>query len=147
MNQTKLHAQLIAHEGLRLHTYKDTEGILTIGVGHNLLANPLPPQYDIVNGITHEQALEILDDDLKKTYHFLDFKCPWWASLDECRQRAIVDLAFDLWERLLGFHKMIAAIEGHEWNIASTELLNSTFAHQTGKRATDLAHQIFTGTD
>lgn len=147
MDQAKLHAQLILHEGLVLHAYKDTEGILTIGVGHNLLANPLPSKYDIVNGITREQALEILDEDLKKTYDFLDSKCVWWKDLDECRQRAIVDLAFDLRERLLGFKHMIVAIQGHEWNLAATELLSSKFAHQVGKRATDLTHQILTGTD
>lgn len=48
-------------EGVVLHVYKDIVGIPTIGVGHVLL-----PGESFPNGITREQALEILAKDVRK---------------------------------------------------------------------------------
>jgi lysozyme len=48
-------------EGTVLHVYKDIVGIPTIGVGHVLL-----PGESFPNGITREQALEILAKDVRK---------------------------------------------------------------------------------
>lgn len=137
MDLAKLRAQLVKHEGLRLLPYVDTVGKLTIGVGHNLTDN----------GLTAMQCMFILDDDVKDTINFLTTHCPWWATLDEVRQRAIADLAFNLKGKLLEFKNMIAAIQAKDWGKASTELLNSKFATQTGTRAADLAAQLLTGKD
>lgn len=137
MDYTKLRTQLIKHEGLKLKPYTDTVGKLTIGVGHNLTDN----------GLTMMQCMFILDDDVKDTIEFLSHNCPWWGGLDEVRQRAILDLAFNLKTRLLGFKKMIAAIQAKDWGAAAKELLDSDFAKQTGIRASNLAAQILTGKD
>jgi GH24 family phage-related lysozyme (muramidase) len=133
----KVKALITLHEGLKAFPYVDTVGKITIGVGHNLTDK----------GLSAKQIDFILGDDIVDTLVFLASHCPWFAALDEVRQRAIIDLTFDIQGKLLGFKNMITALEGSEWNVASTELLNSTFARQTGKRATDLAHMILTGTD
>lgn len=145
MDLGKLRTQLIKHEGLKLQVYLDTVGIPTIGVGHNLKAKPLT--IDVSHGITTDQAMAILDTDLAFTTSFLTKNCPWWLGLDDCRQRAITDLAFNLMGKLLDFKHMIAAIQVKDWPLASKELLSSTFAAQTGQRAKDLAHQLETGHD
>jgi lysozyme len=46
-------------EGEVLHTYHDEAGVLTIGIGH-----ALRPGESFPDGITHEQALEILSHDV-----------------------------------------------------------------------------------
>lgn len=135
MDLPKLRIQLIKHEGLVLKPYTDTVGKLTIGVGHNLT--------DL--GLTYQQSMFILDDDIKDTVDWLTRNCPWWAGLDPVRQTAIADMAFNLKGKLLGFKKMIAAVQAKDWGAAAKELLDSDFAKQTGVRAADLAAQILTG--
>lgn len=137
MDTQKLTDQLIVHEGLKLKPYTDTVGKLTIGVGHNLTDN----------GLTATQCISILQDDLGNTVRFLETRCPWWVRLDDVRQRAIANLTFNLMGKLLDFKKMIAAIERQDWNAAADELLDSTFAHQTGQRAKDLGRMLRTGAD
>lgn len=136
MNLQKLKDQLIVHEGLKLKAYTDTVGKITIGVGHNIT--------DL--GLTKSQVLGILDDDVANTLKFLDTQ-PWFLALDEVRQRAIADMTFNLMEKILQFHGMIAALNSKDWNAAADHLLGSLFAHQVGKRAEDLAKMIRTGQD
>lgn len=137
MDHQKLVTLLVKHEDLKLKPYTDTVGKLTIGVGHNLT--------DL--GLSVPQVLAILDDDIENVLHFLDLKLPWWRSLDDVRSRALVDMTFNLMGKILEFKKMLAAIQAHDWDGASTHLLDSTFAHQVGQRAIDLAKMFRTGQD
>ena len=137
MDLTKLQAQLMVHEGYREKPYTDTVGKVTIGIGHNLT--------DV--GLTHIQVIRLYNDDLAKVMAFVTRTFPWFNSLDDVRQRAFVDMVFNLQEKVLGFKHMLNALAVGDWNTAADELLNSKFAVQTGKRATDLAHMIRTGTD
>lgn len=137
MDLTKLSNQLIKHEGLKQFPYKDTVGKLTIGVGHNLDDK----------GLTVGQIRAILIDDLADTVNFLNFKLPWLKDLDDVRQRAVANMTFDLMGKILEFKHMLAALQAKDWNTAADEVLNSTFAHQTGQRAKDIASMIRTGQD
>lgn len=137
MTRSKLVDQLQKHEGLRLKPYVDTVGKVTIGVGHNLTDK----------GISYAQAMSILSDDIDETLNFLERRCPWYATLDEVRQRAIADLTFDLMLKLLDFTHMIAAIEQKDFEQAADCLLASKFASQTGNRAVQLAQMLRTGED
>lgn len=137
MDLTKLSNQLIKHEGLKQFPYRDTVGKLTIGVGHNLDDK----------GLTQAQIRSILIDDLTDTVNFLNFKLPWLKDLDDVRQRAVANMTFDLMGKILDFKHMLAALQAKDWIKASDELLNSTFAKQTGQRARDLAKMLLTGQD
>lgn len=137
MDLQKLKKQLTAHEGIKLMPYVDTVGKVTIGIGHNLS--------DV--GITASVCDELLSFDIQVTVAFLSKMCPWWLTLDDVRQRAIADLTFNVQHKIMDFKNMIAAIEAKDWPRASAELLNSTFATQTGQRAKDLAKQLLTGSD
>lgn len=55
---------LIAREGCVLTTYKDSVGVLTIGVGHTAAAGPPVPQIGM--RITQKEAEQILTRDLVK---------------------------------------------------------------------------------
>jgi len=141
----KLKALLILHEGEVLHTYSCPAGKLTIGVGHNLEANPVP---GIEKGdtITHERAMEILDGDIDNCIAGLKKHLPWTEQLDEVRKAVLIDMTFNLgiWG-LLKFKNTLAAIASGDYINASEMMLQSKWAKQVGKRAIRLSVMMNTG--
>lgn len=130
-----LRSQLIAHEGLRLMPYVDTVGKVTIGVGRNLTDR----------GISDAEARVLLDNDINIAINAL-VVFPWFPDLDPVRQRAFVDLCFNMgYPRLRTFAKMLDAAARHDWATASTELLESTYAQQVGVRAHEVAAMLRSG--
>jgi lysozyme len=124
-----LRDQLIIDEGLRLKPYKDTKGILTIGVGRNL---------DDV-GISHDEAMALLDTDIANHAADLDRELPWWSRLDDARQLVLANMAFNLGiQRLLLFKKMLDHLARGEYDAAADEMQASSWAGQVGPRATRL---------
>ena len=61
MNYEKLKESLIKNEGLELKVYICPAGYKTIGVGRNLETR----------GITQEEAIYLLDNDISKVFRFL----------------------------------------------------------------------------
>ena len=136
MNLTALKEELIRDEGLRLKPYRDTVGKLTIGVGRNL---------DDV-GITKDEAMHLLECDIRRVKGDLDRAMPWWRELDEVRQRVIVNMAFNLGiARLMGFKNMLDAMRAGNYRDAAKEMLNSKWATQVGERAPRLAAMMRDG--
>lgn len=136
MNKTKLAEQLKKYEGLRLKPYKDTVGKLTLGVGRNL----------IDKGITEQEALFMLNNDVDYFYGKLCQRINWMKTLDDARQNVLVNMAFNLGiAGLMSFKKMLLACEHGNFKIAATEMLNSKWAEQVGYRANELSEQMRTG--
>ncbi len=136
MVEEKLIRLLITHEGLRLKPYRDTRGKLTIGVGRNL---------DDV-GITEEEALYLLKNDIKRVLDFLKERLPYWNGLTETRKMALVDMCFNLGPGgFLSFKKMLAALERGDYEQAAREMLDSRWARQVGRRAEELAEMMREG--
>ena len=132
---TRLEDMLIRHEGLRLKPYKDSLGILTIGVGRNL---------DDV-GISEDEALLLLDSDIQKAKQGAA-SFTWFASLDEVRQDVVTDMIFNMGlTRFSGFKNMIAAIARQDYVAASEEMMKSTWAIQVGQRSIELSAMMKTG--
>jgi lysozyme len=130
-----LEEQLLRDEGLVLHTYRDQNGWLTIGVGHNLDAR----------GISQDAAMLILQDDIRDTKTGLMAKWPWMRDLSPARLGAFINLAFNLGvQGLQGFKVMLKAAEAGEWDAAASALLDSKYATQVGERADRLAQQLRT---
>jgi len=127
---------LVVHEGLKLKPYRDTEGKLTIGIGRNL---------DDV-GISKEEAHALCANDLKGVFDDLDRNIPWWVRLSDDRQRALVNMCFNLgWPRLSGFKNMLAAMEKGLFERAADEALESKWARQVGSRAREISVWIREG--
>ena len=130
-----LRDQLIKHEGLRLKPYLDTEGIPTIGVGHNLN-----------EGISLAVAMFMLDDDISKHTHELERAHPVVKRLDQVRRDVLINMAFNLGvSRLSGFRKMWRAIHDEDWERAADEMMDSKWARQVGRRAAELSLQMRDG--
>lgn len=139
-------AQLKRHEGLRLEAYKDTEGVLTIGWGHNCVANPVPGVEQEGDVISRGSAENLLYQDLKRLARELDDKLPWWRELDEPRQGVILNMAFNLGVGgLIDFKLALRAMRIGDYARAGTEMLDSKWAGQVRGRAAELARQMVLG--
>ena len=133
---TPLEAQLLTDEGLKLRPYTDTAGKLTIGIGRNL--------QDV--GISQEEALYLLRNDIITAKKTLSVALPWTSDLDSNRLDALTNMCFNLGiNRLKGFHNFLAALQAKDWTTASSEMLSSLWAHQVGARAVRLAKIIKDG--
>lgn len=136
MNTQALQNQLIVDEGIRLKPYMDSVGVLTIGVGRNL-SNV---------GISHEEALMLLQTDIVKVYEQLDGTIGWWRHMSDNRQQALANMCFNLGiNGLLGFHDTLNHLHANEFDLAAKTMLNSKWAQQVGDRAARLSEMIKNG--
>jgi lysozyme len=143
-NLKTLIAELRRDEGVRYSPYKDTKGVLTVGVGHNLAAHPLPAGWKYpLNDI---QVNSLLDDDLESVFHDLDADLPWWTDLSDVRQRALANFVFQLGiNKALGFTKSLPLIRQGKYTAAADNMLLSDWAKQTPNRAKRVTQMIRTG--
>jgi len=127
--------QLSRDEGRRPHVYTDTVGKLTAGVGRNISDVPF----------SDDEIDLMLSNDIARARAALA-PLAWYAALDEVRQGAIENMAFNLGvSGLLHFPHMIAALAHQDWQTAADEMRTSMWATQVGPRASRLEQQILTG--
>jgi len=128
--------QLKRHEGFSAKPYFCTANKLTIGYGRNL---------DDV-GITESEASELLRQDIARARHDVFVNIAFAHLLDDARLDVLINMCFNLGiYRLLGFKKMLAALERRDYIQASIEMMDSRWAHQVGGRAVELSVQMQTG--
>jgi lysozyme len=130
----QLLASVKAHEGCKLKPYRDTEGVLTVGYGHNL-----------EQIITQADAEVFLIQDLQKAISELDRAFPGWKIHSEVRQNVLIEMQFNMGAvRLAGFLKFWAALRAKDYAKAAQEMLDSKWASQVGQRARTLAARMET---
>jgi lysozyme len=118
-------------EGLKLETYVDTTGHLTVGWGRNLQ-----------NGIRLDEAELMFQNDLAQTVNEL-LQQPWYGSLPHNVQNALINMNFNLGiTKLLEFKDMITALEHKNYRAAAQAALNSLWAKQVPNRAKEIAVMI-----
>jgi len=136
MNYDLLLEQLEDFEGLELKAYQCTAGKTTIGLGRNL------DDY----GITKEEAFYLAKNNIYELENELDRAIPWWRQLDDARQRALINLAYNVGTTtLLKFKKTLQYLEDGFYNDAGIEVLDSRWAKQVGRRATFISNVFITG--
>ena len=138
------------HEGRRNAPYLCPAGAKTIGVGWNMDANPLPN--DIAehlrrNGhITDDMIDQLLAISVRHATADARSLFPDFDNFTERRRMALVDFLFQLgYRRARGFAKSIAAINTGRWEDAAKEMLNSTWATQTPRRAKTITDMVAEG--
>jgi lysozyme len=128
-----LKERLRREEGVKQFPYEDTQGKLTIGIGHNITDR----------GLSKTIVENLLDEDIHIAMSDAFNIFPMFYSYSEPRQIAILDLLFAMGRPVfLKFDKMIQAIKEGNWVMAATELLDSAWAKQTGTRAFGLAELL-----
>jgi lysozyme len=97
-----LYEQLTRDEGEKLKMYKDSRGILTIGIGHNLEAK----------AISKRASQVIFEDDVNDAKRELAEKLPWTSNLDDARLGVLINMTFNMGVRgLMAFEKMLAHVK------------------------------------
>lgn len=135
MDIEELKKLLIQDEGLRLHPYTDSRGIITIGVGRNLMQN----------GISEQEAMLLLANDVFKACRFAKGFF-WFDGLTPKRQMVVVSMIYNLgYLGFMGFPKLITHLAAREYNQASNEMMNSRWAEQVKDRARRLSDMMRLG--
>lgn len=133
-----IESQLALHEGRRRKVYRCTAGFNTGGVGRNL---------DAI-GFSDDEIDLMLHNDVKRAKHELDKAMPWWRSLDDVRQKVMVDMMFNLGPRNFGgFVRTLWDIRDGKYTAAADRMLKSKWAKQVKGRARRLAEMMRTGED
>lgn len=144
--------RLAFHEGCRLEPYKDHLGYWTIGIGRCYEKNPITKEEEKVigtcweKGITKNGAYYLLRNDIKRCIKELEKKIPFWKTLSDERQYALLDMAFQLGsDGLLEFRKMLSALGVGNYAEARRQCLDSKYARQTPIRANRIANCLASG--
>lgn len=140
---TNIIDQLKRDEGVRLEPYKDDRGFNTVGIGHNLDANPLPGE---TYPLTMDRAEEILNNDLTRITNKLISDLPWINDLQEVYKGVLQNCAFNMGDAgIEAFHVTLNYIKLGMYQEASVAILQSRWSTQVGERAQRLSKQLLTG--
>src|SRR5574343_474622 len=120
---------LIHEEGLRDRAYDDGRGIRTIGIGHNLEANPL------CKGSIKAQFLCNLRNAETGARKFVGDDAVW-EKMGDYRRLALVSMVFQMGlGELMTWKQLRLAIQKQDWKLASLRASQSKWAKDS-KRGT-----------
>ena len=129
---------LIKHEGFKSHAYRDTGGILHIGIGRNIDEGGM--------GISQDEAYHMLRNDVVRVQDELSEAFDFYRNLDPVRQDALCNLCFNLGlPRLMQFKLALGHLGNGNFEESADEFLDSLWATQVGQRAVEVANMIRTG--
>lgn len=139
-----LRAELERDEGKRLTPYKDSLGYWTVGIGHLLQGEE---KVKILNkgAISEDECYRLFEGDIARAEETLDQVYPDWRRFDDVRQRALLNLAFNLGNKLSAFKTFWKAMDANDFSSAGNALRNSKWYHQVGLRAPRIVYMIATG--
>ncbi len=133
-----LENMLEQEEGVVRHAYQDSRGFLTIGIGVNI--DPRGP------GLTDDEVFYLFHNRTEPLIGKLDAHMPWWRSLSENRQLALLDMAFQMGvEGMMGFGNMLAMMQAGLYQQAAQEGMDSVWARETPERARRVTARIAQG--
>ena len=126
---------IIRHEGYRRHPYND-RGSLSVGYARNLT----------LNGISEDEALYLLGNDIKRLENELLKRYPFTSELNSTRFGVLISMGYNMGlESLSGFNKMWRAIENRDFVRAGLEIYLSDYCGQVGQRCRELAEMMEKG--
>lgn len=127
-------------EGFRAHAYQDHLGFWTIGYGTCI------DERVKGCGLTEEEAHDLLVGKLHRMMLELGDRWPPFYARPDGVRWALQAMAYQMGvSKLLGFKKMLSALEAGDYATAAAEALDSTWANQTPARAKRVAAQIAAG--
>lgn len=147
-----LRDRLIREEGLRLFPYKDSKGIWSIGIGHNIEADPIMlKNLELLKsrGITKDEAYGLLDKDIQNHTSIIVAALPWVGELDWNRKSVLIDLCFNMGlHTLLTFKNTLIHMQAGMWSDVAEHLRASAWYQQVGPSRADVLIKILeTGDD
>lgn len=136
---SKLQDQLAAHEGNLPYVYKDHLGYETIGIG--FLVDKRKG-----GGLRPEEIEFIFNNRVRLIAEELERRVKFMGALNDARYAVMINMAYQLGVNgLIAFKKTIDYIGDGFYEKAAKEMLDSTWAKQTPKRAKEMSEQMRTG--
>lgn len=137
------------HEGFRARAYNDSLGKRTIGYGFYLgevsskaKIERLGLNYkDVYSGkqqITEAQANILFQESLNEAKRIASSFSSNFNSLPKEIQNVLIDMSYNLGNRINKFQKMKAAVEARDWKTMEKEMINSPWYTQVGNRSKEL---------
>jgi lysozyme len=120
---------IMHHAKFNHKIHLDHYGNHHVGYGRNL----------DVTGISREEGEFLLDNDIKRCNRGLEIY-PWFMSQPYDVKDALVHMCYSVTlPKMLGFKKMITALQGNDYVMAAIEVLDSNWAEQNPVLAKDIA--------
>ena len=133
MFDAEVKQMLVRHEGIRIFPYKCSENYLTISCGRNLETN----------GISEEEAMYLLDNDIKRVKEELNMNFGAWRTMPEKARMVCIDMTFQMGiTGFMRFKKTRQLMEMGLWLEASEEILRSRYNLQTPSRCAYNSRQL-----
>jgi lysozyme len=124
------------HESWRGDSYKDSEGVWTVGWGTNL---------ETLEDFPEGFAEFFLKRELVNAAYALSQRSAW-HELTQTRREVLIEMAYNLgMAGVNGFKKMWTAIDHGNYEEAADQMLDSKWANQVGVRAIRLAKKMRSG--
>ena len=140
MDREKLTDELTLDEGKKLKVYRDSLGILSVGIGHMILPGDMIPEG---SEISEERCMELFNHDLEHAIRYANIMFGDLETYPELIQEVLVNLMFNLGPTRLGkFKHFVAAIKNRDYIAAGNELEDSTWYKQVGPRADRLIAMV-----
>lgn len=131
-------ARLVEDEREVLHAYRDSEDLLTIGVGRLI-------DEKRGGGISREESRYLLANDIRK-WMAIAGQWDWFDGLDWPRQGVIICMLHQLGAKgVAGFGKMINALARKSYEAAADEMIDSDWHRQTPERCELMAQIMRSG--
>ena len=149
MNDSLNKSLIRRHEGQRKQVYRDSRGLLTVGIGFNLQANASRAlctqagvDYDALCAaritLTDAQVEAIFERQYEYTVSGAELTFPDLKAMPDFAAAVIVDMVFNLGlGNFLNFRKFIAAMKAADWATAIVEMYDSAWAKQVPNRCDD----------
>ena len=157
----------IDEEGFEIEAYKDSEGIWTIGIGHNLETDQTPEELAIMGledeledwegfKITEDQAYQLFELDVEEAVNDLypAFTDEDLLKLNETRYAVILSMVFQMGGAgVRKFKNFVKAVKTQDWDTAAEEMIyanpkvkrHSKWYTQTPERCLRAAAAMRTG--
>ena len=122
------------HEGFVNEVYKDSLGKRTVGYGHLCVED----HWEDNKKYTEEFLGGIFDEDFANASG-LAMKMIGDIPLKQNSKEVIIEMCFQLGNKVSHFTKMWTALKKGDYNTASLEMIDSNWHKQTGPRCESLA--------
>ena len=116
----RLRASIERHEGRRRRPYKDSEGVLTVGVGHNLEVESMARSW------SDSEIDRLLGGDIAAAAAGAKMlvSASAWRALGAPRREVLVEMVFQLGRAgVRGFRRFREALEAGDYEWAAGEML------------------------
>ncbi len=144
-DDSALRTQIAVDEGIRSTPYRDTMGIWTAGIGHNLEAHGAAWSEIagwLRTGIPDTLIKEWFSEDIGAAVTCCGQVFEGFAGFPDEAQRILVNMAFDLMYELWEWKHLRSCVAAANWKGAALSILQSRFATQGPKRAARLAARM-----